>query len=116
MAKVKAEKPNESKTPRRRALTPEARENQLISAAMNLAEQQILDGTASSQVITHFLKLGSTREKEERDRLREENKLLKAKTKALERAEETRVAYDQVLKAMLTYSGKADPDEDDEFY
>lgn len=95
----------------RPALTPEARENQLISLATDLAEQQLRDGTASSQVITHYLKLGSTREKLERERLEEENKLIRAKSKALENAEEIKVLYESALKAMRNYGGQGDADE-----
>ena len=57
MAKQTTKSPKETRKIRP-ALSPEARENQLIDLAVNLAEQQLLDGTASSQVITHFLKLG----------------------------------------------------------
>lgn len=97
----------------RPAISPEARENQMISLAVDLAEQQLRDGTASSQVITHFLKLGSMREQLERERLQEENKLLKAKTKAYENAEEIKVLYEEALKAMRNYGGRGDPDEYD---
>jgi hypothetical protein len=96
---------------RRPALTPESREKQLIAMAMDAAEQQLMDGTASSQVITHFLKLGSEREKLERERLAEENRLLKAKTHALENAEEIKVLYEKALKAMRNYGGQGEPDE-----
>lgn len=65
------------------ATTPESRENQLVAAAVDLAEQQILGGTASAQVITHYLKLGTTREKLEQEKLRQENILLKAKAESL---------------------------------
>lgn len=92
----------------RRALDPEARENQLIAAAINLAEQQILDGTASSQVITHFLKLGTVKEKLERERLEEENKLLRAKTEALQSQKHIEEMYAEALKAMKTYQGSGD--------
>ena len=67
MAKVRATKSSEPKKKTRPALTPEARENQLIAKAVDLAEKQIEEGTASSQVITHYLKLGSTKEKLERE-------------------------------------------------
>lgn len=110
MAKAKLTSSSNSK-PMRPALTPEARENQMISLAVDLAEQQMRDGTASSQVITHYLKLGSMREKLERERLMEENRLLKAKTKALDNAEEIKVLYEQALKAMRNYAGQGDPDE-----
>lgn len=108
MAKTKTS----DSTPRiRPALTPEARENQMISLAVDLAAKQLQDGTASSQVITHFLKLGTVKEKLERERLEEENRLLKAKTKALESAEEVKVLYEDALKAMRNYAGQGDPDE-----
>lgn len=108
MAKVKT-----SGTPKktRPGLTPETREQQLISRAVDLAEQQLMDGTASSQVITHFLKLGSTRERLERERLEEENKLLRAKTKALEDQKETKEIFMEALKAMREYSGDGEVDE-----
>ena len=92
----------------RPALTPEAREQQLISLAVDLAEQQLLDGTASSQVLTHYLKLGSLREKLERERLEEENKLLRAKVDAIKSAEKQEELYAQALRAMSRYSGKGD--------
>lgn len=90
------------------AATPEARENQLIGRAVDLAEQQLIDGTASSQVITHFLKLGSTKEKLERELLEEQRKLLVAKTEALESAKRIEELYTNALSAMREYSGKAD--------
>lgn len=111
MAKVKA--PGSSTTVKRGrpALTPEGRENQMISLAIDLAEQQLREGTASSQVITHYLKLGTERERLERERLAEENRLLKAKTKAIENAEEVKLLYEQALKAMRNYGGQGEPDE-----
>lgn len=111
MAKVKATNSSESSKKMRPALTPEARENQLISLAVDLAEKQIREGTASSQVITHYLKLGSTKEKLERERLIEENKLLRAKTKALEDQGELKELYAEAIKAIRNYSGNGDPDE-----
>lgn len=92
----------------RPALTPESREQQVIAAAMNLAEQQILDGTASSQVITHFLKLGSMREQLEREKLENENAVLRAKAEALESSKHSEELYEKALNAMRTYSGQGD--------
>ena len=108
MTKVQS---SNSPRPRRPALSPEARENQMIALAVDLAEKQLQEGTASSQVITHYLKLGSTREKLERERLEEENKLLRAKTKAIEDQKEMKEIYLDALKAMQRYSGNGDPDE-----
>lgn len=95
----------------RPALSPEARENQMISLAVDLAERQLQEGTASSQVITHYLKLGSTREKLERERLEEENKLLKAKTEQLQSMKRVEELYEEAIKAMRTYGGRGEPDE-----
>lgn len=112
MAKVTANISSSSKKETRPALTIEARENQLIARAVDLAEKQLIDGTASSQVITHYLKLGSTRERLERERLEEENKLLKAKTKAYESAEDLKVLYENAIKAMRGYQGVDNRDDE----
>lgn len=95
----------------RPALNPEARENQLISLALDLVEQRLIDGTASSQETTYFLKRGSAKEQLEMDRLREENKLLKARTKALESAEDIKILYENAIKAFRNYNGQGEPDE-----
>ena len=88
------------------ALTPEARENQLISLAVDLAEQQLMDGTASSQVITHFLKLASSKEKLEKEKLQNENVLLKTKVEALQSAQRIEELYADAIKAMSIYRGE----------
>lgn len=90
----------------RPALTPEARENQMISLAVDLAEQQLRDGTASSQVISHYLKLATARERLERERLEEENKLLRAKTENLQSSKRSEEFYAEVLKVIKTYNGQ----------
>ena len=92
-------------------LTQEGKENHLISLAMDAAEKQLIEGTASSQVITHFLKLGTTKAELEKEKLKKETELLNAKTKAAESAEEVKVLYENALKAMRNYSGYGDPDE-----
>lgn len=95
----------------RPALNPEARENQLVSLAVDLAEQQLLDGTASSQVITHYLKLGTMKAQLEKEKLQQENKLLQAKTEALASSKRMEEVYTQALAAMRNYSGQGEPDE-----
>ena len=95
------------------ATTPESRENQLIAAAVDLAEKQILKGTASSQVITHYLKLGSTKERLEKEKLQRENELLKAKTEAVQSAKRVEELYKNALNAMKSYSGQGSRNEDD---
>lgn len=88
------------------ATTPEARENQMISLAVDLAESQLTSGTASAQVISHYLKLGSTREKLEQERLRRENELLEAKSEAMASAKRVEELYMAALDAMRSYSGQ----------
>lgn len=95
----------------RPALTPEARENQLISLAVDLAEKQLLEGTASSQVITHYLKLGSTKERIEKEKLEKEKELLEAKTQSLQSAKRIEELYTNALNAMRRYSGQEDLDD-----
>lgn len=85
-----------------------------MSAAMNLAEEQILNGTASSQVITHFLKLGSTPAKLEKEKLEGELELLRAKVKQLESQAHSEELYANAIKAFQRYSGNAGGDEDDD--
>lgn len=95
------------------ARTLNARENQLIDLAVTLAEQQLINGTATSQVIVHYLKLGSTRERLEKERLEHENELLKAKTESLQSAAKLEETYLRALAAMKQYSGKPDNYDED---
>ena len=95
----------------RPALSPEARENQMISLAVDLAERQLIEGTASSQVITHFLKLGTTKAELEKEKLKKENKLLEAKTNAIEDEKEYKVLVENAMKAFRNYNGQGDPEE-----
>lgn len=111
MAKVKTTGSSTSTKKSRPAISPEARENQLISLAVDLAEQQLRDGTASSQVITHYLKLGTTRERLEKEKLEEENKLLKAKTENLQSQKRVEDLYTKALNAMRKYAGQGDEDD-----
>lgn len=87
------------------AQTPEARENQLIAAAVNLAEKQLLDGTASPSVITHFLKLASTKDQLEQEKLRRETELLRAKADAVQSNQRSEELYAEAIAAMRRYSG-----------
>lgn len=115
MARVKtSETSNSTKKAIRPALTPEARENQLISLAIDLVEQRLLDGTASSQETTHFLKLASRKAKLEAERFELENELIKAKTKALHDAADMKALYADAIAAMRRYSGHGSDFDDDE--
>ena len=111
MAKVKDKSLSGSARKIRPALTPEARENQLISLAVDLAEKQLQEGTASSQVITHYLKLGSTKERIEREILEKQKELITARTESLQSAKKVEELYENAINAMRNYSGQGDPDE-----
>lgn len=86
--------------------TEEEQEKRAIGLATKLAIQQLRDGTASSQIITHFLKLGSLKEQAELEKIQHEIDLLKAKKKAIESGEEQDRKYQEVIKAITTYTGK----------
>ena len=98
----------------RPARTPEARENQMIALAVDLAEQQLRAGTASSQVITHYLKLGSTKERIEKEILEQQRDLISAKTEALKSQKRVEELYSDALEAMRSYSGRRSESDDDE--
>ena len=105
MAKVNSKTNTGSTRKIRPALNPEARENQMISLAVDLAEKQLIEGTASAQVITHYLKLGTMNHKLELEKLSKENELLKAKTETLQSAQRVEELYSNALEAMRNYSG-----------
>lgn len=104
----------ESEKPRKRkpATTPEAREAEITSLAYDLAERQIKEGTASSQVITHFIKAGSPREQFEQEKLRLENELLEAKREALESQKRVEELYKDAMRAFSSYSGQTIIDDE----
>lgn len=106
------------KRTRRRALSPEAREQQLISLATDLAEQQLMDGTASAQVITHYLKLGSSKEKKDLEKAEAEIALMKARIESLQREERVEELFRSALDSFKVYSGQTITAEDEgvEFY
>lgn len=110
MAKRRSKISAESDEKHRVALSPEARENQLISLATDLAEQQLRSGTASSQVITHYLKLGSTKDRLEREKLETENKLMRAKIESLQSTQHIEELYSEAIAAMKRYQGDQDDD------
>ena len=93
------------------ARTPEAREDELAAAAYDLAEEQIKSGTASSQVITHFLKAGSRRERMEQMRIEHEIELMQVKREQLEGQKRVEELYVSALEAMRSYSGFGPPEE-----
>lgn len=114
MSKAKTISPtNASGKKLRPALTPEARENQMIALAMDLAEQQLRDGTASSQLITEFVKRGSTKARLEKEILSEQKELISEKTRSLKSAEHVEELYKNALNAFRGYSGQEEDNEND---
>jgi hypothetical protein len=118
VARSRATPPEEDPPRRRRpATTVEGRENQMISLAVELAEKQLRDGTASAQVINHYLRLGTTRERLEQEKLSRENELLRSRTEAMESAKRVEELYGAALDAMRSYAGYNRPEleDDDDF-
>lgn len=117
MVKPKA---SSSKEPARKtgrpSLTPKGKENYLISLAIDQVEEQLLNRTASSQVLTHFLKLATEKAELEKEKLKNENELLQAKAKALESQERTEAMYQEALRAMSIYNGQAVDYDDSDIY
>lgn len=111
MAKVKSPSSSTNTRKIRPATTPEARENQLISLAYDLVEQRLLDGTASSQETTHFLKMGTAKAKLEKEILEKQKELITAKTESLQSGKRIESLYEAAIKAMREYNGQGDPDE-----
>ena len=107
-------KPLTETSRRRAATTPEARESQLISLAERVAEQQMLEGTASAQVITHYLKLGSTREQLEQERIRGDVELQKAKIEEMASTHRLEEMYSRAMDAFRGYQGRPPEESDDE--
>lgn len=115
MARVKAPASNVEQRKMRPALTPEARENQMISLAMDCVEERLMNRTASSQETTHFLKLATVKYKAELEKMKLENELTKAKTKAIEDAADMKELYSEAIKAMRRYSGQGSMDDEDDY-
>lgn len=109
MAKVKNTSSTTRKT--RPAISPEGRENQMIALAVDLAEKQLRDGTASSQVITHYLKLGATVAKLDVQLKMKELELMQAKTDNLKSVKRSEELMEEAIKAFRRYNGQGDQDE-----
>lgn len=112
MKKVKSTGEVVLNSPENPARTPEEREDQLIALAIDRAEQQIRDGTASSQVITHFLKLGSSTERMEKELLQVKKELMSAKKEAMEAVKRVEELYSTALQAFQSYRGDSEDEHD----
>ncbi len=106
-------KENSAKRKSAPALDPEARENQMIGLAVNQAEQMLMDGRAPTQIVVHYLKLATTKNQLEKEKLRKENILLEAKANAIESAAKTEELYTKAIAAMRVYSGSLTDDSGD---
>lgn len=104
MAKKKGKAPS---------LSPAGREQYMVSIAEKLAEEQILDGTASSQVLSHYLKLGTKREELERAHIEYKNELLKAKADVIQQNNETQSLYKEAMQMFKRYQGGGDSEDED---
>lgn len=111
MAKVKATSSSDSSAKMRPALTPDARENQMISLAIDLVEKRLREGTASSQETTHFLKLATSKARLEKEILEKQKELITAKTESLQSAKRVEELYTNALNAMRRYSGQGEEDD-----
>lgn len=96
------------------ARTPEGRENQLIALAYDLVEQRLIEGTATSQETTHFLKMGSQKEKLEKEIMEKQKKLLDAKTEALESSKRVEELYTKAIDALRLYNGQSKIEKEDD--
>lgn len=96
------------------ALDPAAREQQLISLAIDLAEKKLLDGTASNQLIVHYLKMASTREQLEKAKIEKEIMQLDAKTQAIQSTAHLEELFLKATNAMKTYGASVNRDEAEE--
>lgn len=112
MARARARQ--DTRRRRRPATSPEAREIEIASEAYTLAEEQIRQGTASSQVITHFLKMGSTRERLEQQRIEHENELMQTKMEAIQSQQRIEELYIDAIKAMKSYAGSGDSQDEED--
>lgn len=100
----------------RPAITPEARENQLIALAIDQAEKQLLEGTASAQVLCHFLKLATTKERLEKEIMEKQKELLEAKTDQIQSTRRSEELYERAIAAMRRYSGGGVAPDDTDIY
>lgn len=111
MAKTKVASSSKSSRKVRPALSPEARENQLISLATDLVEQRLIDGTASSQETVHFLKLATRKSRLENEILEKQKELMDVKKDVMQSTKRLEEVYEKALSAMRNYSGQGDPDD-----
>lgn len=96
--------------------TAEEAEDELVYLATSLARQRLIDGTASNQLIAEVIKLGTSKERLQREKLKKENELLRAKTEAIQSQKNTEAFQARVLKALHTYAPTVYTLDDDDEY
>ena len=116
MARLNSKATSSQRPKTRPAMSPEARENQLIALAYDVAEERLRNGTATSQEVCHFLRLGSMKERKELEMMDKKNELMKAKTEALQSAKHIEELYSNAINAFKTYRGSMDEEDDSDFY
>lgn len=111
---MSAKKTDENQSGNRRARSPKQRESQMVALAVDLAERQLREGTASTQVIVHYLKLATERERLEREMLEKKTELVTARTEAIKSEQRVEQLYSEALDAMRLYSGNGGANAKDE--
>ena len=106
MKKEQTQKETKKKLPPSRSL--EESEQRCIADATRLAEQKLADGTASSQIIMHYLKQGTEKTRLEIEKIKYETELVKAKTEAVKSQQRSEELFAEVVSALKEYSGKTD--------
>lgn len=96
------------------ARTPEGRENRLIGLAVDLAEKKLLDGTASSQIISLLLNLATTKAQLELEKMRSDLKVADAKIESMQAQQKSSELYEKAIEAFKRYNGVIEEDDDDE--
>lgn len=99
----------------RPAKTPEGREQQLVGLAVELAERQLRDGTASAQVISHYLKMGSSREEIEQQKIRHDIEMQEARIEHMRSQSRMEELYSEAINAMRIYAGQEPLELEEEY-
>ena len=115
MARVRASTSDDSRVRTRPAISPDIKENELVSLAIDLVEQRLRDGTASAQETCHFLKIATSKARIEKEILEQQKELISAKTEALKSAKRVEALYADAIKAFRNYNGQGDENEYDDY-
>lgn len=106
---------SEAPKKRKKALTPEARENQIIALVIDVEEERIRNGQATAQELIHWMKLASAKARLEQKKLENENLLIQAKVDAIKAQQNTEELYKKALAAMRSYQGEPEEEDYDDY-